>query len=400
MRRLLFVDDETSVLDGLRDLLRTRRREWEMVFASGAHEALVELEKAPFDVVVSDMRMRRMDGAMLLSELRDRWPGTVRIILSGQIDPESTERVIAVAHQVLSKPCDAAMLAATIEHTLAVVGILGSQCTRDAMGRIQSLPALPEVHTRIVRLLRDERASSEDVARLVEQDMALAARVLQLANSGFFGLPRRLTRVADAVGFLGLRTVESLSLSLAVFDPASSPHGMDMAAMQRHAMQVGSIARALVDDSKLRDEAFVAGMLHDVGSVLIASHLRERFQATLEELARAPRPLHELELERWGVTHAEMGAYLLGLWNLPFRLVEAVAVHHRLDPVRPSSLLAVVVHAADALAHELGRAPCPIERAAPPLLDLAYLESVGLLDRVDAWRELARARGETLEEAA
>ena len=399
-RRLLFVDDEPCVLDGLRDLLRGRRREWEMVFAGSAEAALAELEKQPFDVVVSDMRMPVMDGAQLLRAVQQRWPGTVRLILSGHTDQEAADRAIGVAHQFLTKPCDAGTLAETIERTLRVIALLDSDALRGSVGRVQSLPARPRVHASIVEKLRDENATNEDIASLLEQDMGLVARVLQMSNSGFFGLPRRITRLADAVGFLGQRTVQNLALATAVYGSDKPLRGIDTQALQKHARHVGSLARRLVDDKHLVDDAFVAGLLHDLGIILLASSLPEHFAQSLAELARAPRPLHEVEYERWGVSHAEIGAYLLGLWNLPLPLVEAVAQHHRPDSTRPASELATVLHVADALAHEYSASRCAVESASAPALDLVYLEAIGSLDRVEAWRDIARELQATLEEAA
>jgi HD-like signal output (HDOD) protein len=401
MRRLLFVDDETLVLDGLRDLLRSRRREWHMVFADGAAAALRELAAQPFDVVITDMRMPQMDGAELLTRVQQEWPATVRIILSGHTEQAAAARAIGVAHQFLAKPCDASQLSATIERTLAVRELLSSESLRESMGRIKALPARPEIHAKLVKCVRDENSSCADVADLLEQDIALAARVLHMANSGFFGMPRRITGLTEAVEFMGLRTVENLSLALAVFAPGPAMRTrVDVAALQRHALSVGTLARKLVSDPKLQDEAFVAGMLHDIGTLVIATHLPERFAETVAGLVASPRPMHEFETERWGVSHAEMGAYLLGLWNLPYPVVETVALHHRLDRNESASELVTAVHVADVLAHEITRAPCPVEHDSPPTFDMAYLELAGVSDRLEDWRDVARALDDHLSEAA
>lgn len=401
MRRLLFVDDEPSVLDGLRDLLRSRRREWHMVFAEGGEAALRELEAQAFDVVISDMRMPKMDGAELLTRVQEQWPGAVRFILSGYTEQAAAARAVGVAHQYLSKPCDAALLSATIERALAVRGLLTSDALCSAVGRIASLPVRPEIHARIVECVRQDDVSSQQVAALLEQDIALAARVLHMANSGFFGLPRHITRLSDAVGFLGLRTVENLALALAVFDPASPARKrVDIEALHRHALHVGTLARRLVRDRSLADDAFVAGMLHDIGTLVVATHLPDRFDKTMAEMAASQRPMAETETASFGVTHAELGAYLLGIWNLPHHVVEAVALHHRLVASESPSELVTALHVADVLAHEVANAPCPIESKCPPTFDMAYLEAAGVADRLDDWRETARSLGDDIAEAA
>ena len=194
-----------------------------------------------------------------------------------------------------------------------------------------------------------------------------------------------------------------------IFDAVRTPRGRGKAGkgglsglhpQEVLAQTLNHMAARLHLDKHLVDDAFVAGMLHDLGIVLLASHLPERFAETVAELKRAPRPLHEVEHERWGVSHAEIGAYLLGLWNLPFPVVEAVANHHRLDPTKPQNELTTALHVADVLVHELDGAPCPVESACAPALDLAYLENIGCLDRIDEWRQKARDLQDHLEEAA
>ncbi len=400
MRRLLFVDDEPSVLDGLRDLLRCRRHEWVMEFAEGAETAIAALKAEPFDVVISDMRMPGMDGAELLEQVRQHWPGTVRFILTGHTDQEAAERAVSVAHQVLSKPCDPLVLANAIQRTLAVLGTLTHPALRDAMGGIETLPALPRHHLRLAELLHDETSSSEEVADVVERDTALAARILRLSNSGYFGLPRRLSRVADAVSFLGLRTIEGVSLSMVAYAAPSGRTGLDLEALQGHAYRVGSLARCIVPDPRMADEAFLAGMLHDIGKMLLAVYLPDRLHALREDLGRQSRPMHEAERELWGVTHAEMGAYLLGLWNLPHTVVEAVALHHQAAPLETATPLVLAVHAADALVHECtGATGLLMPGAQPPVL-AALPDGSPLRDTMAEWRERARAQQADLGEVA
>lgn len=119
MKRVLFVDDEPNVLQGLQRMLRPQRRRWDMTFCDSGEEALRRLAEAPFDVLVSDMRMPGMSGAPLLAEAQARFPRVVRLILSGQADRESLDALAGVTHRFLSKPCDAALLQAAIEESPA-----------------------------------------------------------------------------------------------------------------------------------------------------------------------------------------------------------------------------------------------------------------------------------------
>ena len=400
MRRLLFVDDDPMVLAGIRNLLAPHQGEWDMAFAPSGHAALELMRATPADIVIADMRMPLMDGAELLARIQKEHPSTIRIIFSAYEEQAAIVRAMGVAHQFIVKPCDGATLVATIERACTVLDLTTNECVRDLVGRTVALPARPEIHSMIVSRLRDPHVTSDDIAQVVERDMAMVAKMLQLANSGFFGLPRRITRLSDAVGFLGYRMIENLAFSLAVFDTGRKVCNVDVGALQRHALHTGVIARELVSSPKQADDAFLAGMLHDLGIYIAAVHLPDNFRRTLDAQQARQLPLHEVEHSMWGVAHPELGAYLLGLWNMPLHVVEAVGLHHTLDPKRPRSELVTAVHVADVFAHELAGAPCPVERDPAPALNMEYLEAVGVVDRLDVMRERALAAIENREEAA
>jgi HD-like signal output (HDOD) protein len=387
MRRILFVDDEPNVLDGLRRMLRSRRQEWDMVFAGGGEEALRELAQAPFDVIVSDMRMPGMDGATLLRTVQERHPAVVRLVLSGYTELEAAMRAIPVAHQFLSKPCEPDALKEVVDRACNLQELLGNEALRRALGEVRSLPTLPRVYAALSRMLADPEASLADLARTVEQDASVCAKVLQLVNSAFFGLPRRVTSIQQAVNLLGTKMLKNVALSVEVF------HGFEgtpltaeaLEDQQRHALLVAGLARRILPNKHAAEDAFMAGMLHDIGKLVLATSLPEQLARVMAVVERERRPQHEVEHEVTGVSHAEIGAYLLGLWGLPYPVVEAVANHHapkRVTATRRVDVLAAV-HIADGLAHEHVAGPTP---QVP--LDPAYLESVGVTAELPKWRSL------------
>jgi DNA-binding NtrC family response regulator len=141
MRRILFVDDELQILESLRDSLRKQRSCWEMMFVSSAQAALAELENRPFDIVVSDMQMPVTDGATLLAQIRDRYPRTLRLILSGEADEETILRALPIAHQFLSKPCDPVVLRQTLERLCALLGLEDDHAIRAMLGEPRVPPS-------------------------------------------------------------------------------------------------------------------------------------------------------------------------------------------------------------------------------------------------------------------
>lgn len=393
MRRVLFVDDEPRVLQGLERMLRTRRDEWEMSFAGGGEEALSRLGGEHFDVVVSDMRMPGMDGVELLSRVRTTYPHVVRVVLSGHTDHEAAIKVLPVAHQFLAKPCDGDTLKEAIDRACRLQSILVDERIRRVIGRIDTLPALPRLCTEMNQLIADPEVSLVKVARLVEQDPAMAAKVLHLVNSSFFGLPRRLTSIREAISYLGLNLLRNLVFSLAVFrafEGATKMAGFSHERMQSHAMAVAHVAKRICPVRECADDAFISALLADVGQLVMASQLPAVFAEIIQNARVEGISLHGAEYARLGVSHAEIGAYLLGLWHLPYAVVEGVAHHHDAARIgRHRFIAADAAHIGHVLVQtcEVG-AKDPFEVKEPPL-DARYLEMLGVADQLATWKNLA-----------
>jgi len=262
VKQILFVDDEPNVLDGLRVLLRKYRHEWSMEFALGGPQALALLADRAFDVVVTDLRMPGVDGLTLLKHLREHHPQTIRIVLSG--DPERTTALAAVphAHQSLTKPCRAGEIEGVLARASVLGALIGDPEVRAAIGRLDELPSLPATYARLVRVFEDEQSCTADVAEVVGSDLAVTAKVLQLANSAFFGSGRQVTSVAQAIPLMGWETVKTVTLTTELFAARGMPATIRKfaGALHEHSSVVALLASALVDEPD-RSEAFAAGML-------------------------------------------------------------------------------------------------------------------------------------------
>lgn len=390
-RRILFVDDEPNVLQGLQRMLRSMRNEWDMHFAGSGEEALCKLEEVPFDVIVSDMRMPGMNGAELLKEVARRHPNVVRIVLSGHLDREYILQLVTTTHQHLAKPCDAETIKDTVNRACALRDLLASKELGAVVSRIRSLPSLPSLYMRIIEVLQSDDPSLQKIGEIVSEDIAMSAKVLQLVNSSFFGIARRISNPVQAVMFLGLETVKALVLSVQIFAKweNSQLKGFDIEWLWHHSMTTGAVAKRLAETEQLptheADKAFTAGLLHDVGKLILAASLPDTYQKALAASKAQRIPLWQAEEEVFGTSHAEVGAYLLGLWGLPTSIVEAVAWHHRpsLCPARTFCPL-TTVHVANALWHQ---APSNREDSVS-VLDTALIESMGLLERLPVWQSL------------
>jgi HD-like signal output (HDOD) protein len=390
-RRILFVDDEPNILQGLQRMLRPLREEWEMTFVSSGPEALALLAQAPFDVIVADMRMQGMDGAQLLTEVMLRHPEVIRIVLSGQANRETVLKAVGPTHQYLAKPCDSESLKNLVNQTSALRGLLTDATLKKLVSGIKSLPSLPSLFLEIVEALKAEDVPIQHVSGIIAKDVGMTAKILQLVNSAFFGIRRRVEDLPRAISLLGVETIKSLVLSLNVFSQCDQAtlSKYSLHTLWDHSFVTGACARLIARTEKqtqhVMDAVVAAGMLHDCGKLVLATNLPQSYGEALALARNQSLPCWEAERATFGATHAEVGAYLLGIWGLPNTTVEAVGFHHSpaLSMEKAFSPL-TAVHAADALVHTQqaadARSPCAA-------VELDYLTTLGLADRLPVWQE-------------
>jgi HD-like signal output (HDOD) protein/CheY-like chemotaxis protein len=396
LKRILFVDDDPLVLALLRRQLRPQQAEWDMEYAEGAMEALAVMGRQPVDVVISDLRMPGMNGAELLQEAMRRHPQTIRLILSGEIDPRLVLHCVGCAHQFLAKPFDLEALRTTIQRLETAASSINNEALRRLITSLDDIPSIPTLYTEIVEKLQLPDTTLEDIGRLIARDPAMTAKMLKLTNSAFFGLRREVLDIADAVAYLGVDIVVSLVLVFHVFSlyEGCRLEGFSIDALWTHSLDVASrsrnIAMAEGASAQMVNAACVSGLLHDVGKLILAANAPTDYQRVLAE--SAPDAAIPLEVERriLGATHADVGGYLLGLWGLPVPVVEAITLHHTpreypREEGRAETDPVLIVHVADALIHS--RSASGETRPSAPL-DLELLSGVRLRERLDIWRRL------------
>jgi len=239
------------------------------------------------------------------------------------------------------------------------------------------------MYRELTEVLTHEAPAIAEVAQVIERDPAMCLKILQVVNSAFFGLPRRVTAIRESIMFLGIEPLKALVLVTQIFPAAEGIDGGSrvIAAIQEHSILVARVARALIPTSQ--DDAFMAAMLHDIGHLILALAEKGRIGEIAKIAQRNGSPLHVVEREHIGVTHADVGAYVLGTWGLPFGVVEAVAGHHEPDRFAGTAFdVTTAVHAAEALV--TGRGGVDASRASP--LDEEHLKRLGVLDKLPEWR--------------
>jgi HD-like signal output (HDOD) protein/CheY-like chemotaxis protein len=385
LTRVLFVDDEPRALSRLPAMFRDQQ-DWEVLVAQGGEAALDYADQVPLDAVVSAMKMPGMDGAALLAEMRRRHPGVARIVWSDRTEQNDAMRCVSVVHQSLVKFCDPALLVTAVRRACDLQARLQSTELREALGRVESLPSPPAVVLELSSLLQRDDVDIDEVDSLISTDVGMSAKVLQLVNSAFFGLAQKITRVHDALAYLGLNLVHDLVVSEEVFRSAEDACALSQGMIERvraHSMAVSAAAADLAPDRRLSQQAFIAGLLHDIGWLVLAAQAPDRLEMVAAG-ARERRPLEEVEREVLGASHADAGAYLLSLWGLPTSIVEGVAHHHDAQLMAHRELdLPHVVHLADLIASDNGDGLPELE-VAPALPEQRYLCELGVVERLAA----------------
>ncbi len=388
-KSVLFVDDEPFILRGYLRATQEFEGEWTVFTAESAKAALDILAEHPVDVIVTDMRMPGMDGKELLEIVSRQFPGVVRFVLSGNTENLMGLQFTNLAHQFLTKPCDLAELKNSIDQIFNLRRLMDNPRLIKIINSIRKLPSPPLLYNRLMKEIQSEESTAKGIGGIIAQDMALTAKILQIANSAFIGMSGKIADPQRAVTVLGINTIKALVLSIHVFAEAESASipAISVEKLWRHSIIVGSIARLIAADAgkdlQFQNDAQVVGLMHDIGKLL-----QLRLPDFTDKLRIFNRPLTlPEEHDLFHTSHAEMGAYLLGIWGLPFEIIEAVAYHHLPENLSVNDFkLGALAHIANGLyyVHTAGQ-PAQFGEH----LDLKFLEKAGLLQQMERWSQMA-----------
>lgn len=268
--------------------------------------------------------------------------------------------------------------------------ILDNPQLSEVIGSVDSLPTLPRIYTELTHALADPEISLQAIARIVEQDMGMCAKILHLVNSAYFGFRQRVTSMTTAVSLLGSSMLRSLALSVAVFRVSGTERlipGFSLESEQAHALLTARVSKELLDDELLAEDTFTTGMLHDVGKLVLVEKCPDLLKEAYKISRREGRPLHEVEVEVIGVNHADTGAYLLNAWDIPESVVTAVAFHHNPAVMATDDIdILAAVHIADALIRTLNQSQ---QGSKGPAIDPCYMERDEVSNSLEKWMTIA-----------
>ncbi|GAB1371492.1 response regulator [Candidatus Kapaibacterium sp.] len=355
--KILMVDDEPEIINAYRRLFFSFKNVWEINFATSGAEAIEFLKNNEVDVVVSDMRMPGMNGDELLRIIQSDFPGTLRIILSGYQDEISIIRSLSSAHQFLIKPCEPDKLKVTIENAYALRDLIENKQFIEFANGLDELPVLPQIYIKLEREFSKEDISLRRVADIIEEDPVISAKILQVVNSGFFGIPRRIADLMEALNYLGTNLVKAIILYVETFSVKNYPEAesVEIRKIGKHSMKTAEIGRVLCKlkklDKKSSDNIIISCILHDIGRLLMIRK-KNYLNDVLEKMASDNISMIDAENKLYGFTHTSAGAYLLGIWGLPKEIIEAVGFHHNPSAINcEADCVTGVVHFANAFAN-------------------------------------------------
>ena len=385
----------------LADINQTLGAGWEATSVASEADALAQLEERSFDALLVDFNLGSPDASELLNQTLEKRPETSRFLLAYEADLALIAAKVLGSHQILPKPIEPASLKTRIENGVndSNANESDSEPAKDAGGS----PIIPSIYSEVLEAIESPGVADADVGDIIARDAELTAEVLRLTRSAYMGLPRNLSDPVEAVESLGLETVKALVMALRFLAEHSHlKRGyLSLDQLWQHSTKVAQIARDLVlfetKDRTLASQALVAGLLHDLGKVVLATNFDDLYGRVHSLARKQPVPLWDVEKEMFGANHGEIGACLAGMWDMPSCIVEAAAFHHE-PPLGEHEHLTplAAVHIANVLERELR--PSDEFRVAP-IINTTFLNELGLLQRLPVWRATSANRGSADEQA-
>jgi putative nucleotidyltransferase with HDIG domain len=384
-KSILFVDDEPSIL-GIYEMLQPfLGPEFSITTASNAHDALQLMAIQPVDVVVSDLTMPQIGGIDFLTRVATQHPATARIVVSGYADEITSAKCVMVGHRYFNKPFSPNTLTTVLQSLCDAQTKAANKKIREYVGRLESIPTLSRTFQDLNRALRSNGLPIRDISAIIERDLALTPKVLQMVNSARFSPARRINSIFEAVQMIGFDLVRALVLGIHVFqfgDKISSSNLYQT--VWNHSLQTAFGAKRLATleglDSEQCEDAFLLGLLHDIGKVVLAASCPE-YHELWKKHSHDSGTLIARENDAFGANHSNVGAYLLRLWGLSDTIADGVDSHHNSTALQEAGFSPLfAVHAAQQLASDRHVS-----------IDIDLLDHLGLKSHVPDWIKAIRA---------
>lgn len=349
-----------------------------------AREAMGLVEKQVFHAVVADSSLPDGSALAVLDRMRQMQPRSVRFLSTSTPDADLANRCIWNSHRIFDGVADRARIKSAVTEAMKVERWVSKPETRSLIASVRTFPTRPTTYFKILQLLDSSGADVDGLIELIRGDMAITTKIIQTVNSAIYSRTDHVVDLHEAVQILGFHSVKMLVISIQAVAQLDrvTPAYFSIDRIWKFSLQVAEAARKIACaeglDAVSIDHAYLAGLLHDIGKAVFACNFDQQYSKVLEEVVHSRTPLVEAEQHAFGVSHAEVGAYLIALWGLPGTVVDAVGFHH--FPSRSEG------HAVDALTALYAANWITAEQPDAPE-DSLYLDRLKVREKLQSWRE-------------
>lgn len=392
--RILIVDDDSTAIQQYRDTLASKTGEWHIDYAADGDAGIAAAEIATPDIVIAALSTAERSKDDLLARLEEIAPDAQRFLTAKETDKPKLESTFGSSFHYLPSPCPAQRLITEIQRCVAIDQWLGNDRIKEVVAKMGAFPSLPPIYLKVVNALNSRHIDTETIAASISGDLAISAKLLQTVNSSFYGFDEKVGDVSEAINILGTDCVKNLVLAIQVFNSMghSPEHKAVTDELWHHSMSVAVAARRIAayegKDEKAAEQAYTAGLMHDIGKLILLNAVPDAHAQARELAQETSVSLKEAEDQAIGCNHAETGAYVLARWGMPTDLIEAVALHHEpIDSFGKSFSTLAAVHIANAIVHHRKNPEHPSAATSD-----AFLLEVGKSDSWQDWLDVTSGK--------
>jgi HD-like signal output (HDOD) protein len=364
---------------------------WEATSVANEADALAQFEKRSFDALLVDFNLSSPDASDLLNQALEKHPKTIRFLYAYEADLALVAAKVLGTPNILPKPFEPGLVKIRIEKGVKDANSQQNGSEPAPAPKPDEPPKIPAIYSEVLKAIESPGVTNEQLGEIIARDAALTSELFRINNPSYLGLPRDITRPVEAVESLGFEAVKGIVMALQFLAEHKrlKPGYVSLDQIWQHSINVGQIARDLVffetKDRVLASQALLAGLLHDLGKVVLAKNFEDLYGRVHSLARKQPVALWDVEKEMFGANHGEIGGCLVGMWSMPSAIVEATAFHHE-PPLGEQQQLTplAAIHVANVLEHELW--PGDEGMMVRPIINTPFLNEVGLLQRLPVWR--------------
>ncbi len=386
--KVLFVFDPVNCNEQINNYYQLCLVDYVSLQADSIEKAKLIINSKQIDLVISSMDLPDGTGIDLHKYIAENHQDIIRFLYSENSDKDVVYKSAGYIHQFMNHETKPNQFMHIIDNAFGLKEVLANKDLHKRLSGITNLPSPPEIYNQLTNELQCQAPSIHNIANIIKKDVSITAKVLHMVNSAYFGLSAHVENPLHAVNLLGIDTIQSMVLTAGVFNLFKDPGipGYSIESIYNNSLAVGTSSRHLANAfglmTKHTEDALMAGMLHDIGKLVMLSYFPNEFKQSVELSEREAIPLFEAEKQIVGVNDAEIGAHLLSLWGLPNSILEAIALHYTPQKAQaPITNVLTAVHLGYALNHDIVH---NIKEETESAVDMDYLEQLNLSSNIES----------------